>query len=120
MQTLVTGVRNGTYDDTGFHRVIPNFVVQGGDVRKPTGTGHSQPTGRTEFTRIRFLTGVVGLSNVGKDTEGSQFFITHSMQPQLDGTYTSFGHVIGGMDVVDSLLPGDRIVTAKIFADAAT
>ncbi len=120
VQTVVTGVRSGIYDDTGFHRVIPNFVVQGGDVREPTGKGHAQPTGRTEYTRIRFLTGVVGLSNVGKDTEGSQFFITHSMQPQLDGTYTSFGNVIGGMDVVDSLLPGDRIVTAKIFPDAAT
>jgi cyclophilin family peptidyl-prolyl cis-trans isomerase/HEAT repeat protein len=106
----------GRYDDTPFHRVVPNFVVQGGDVARGDGSGGPGYRLRTELTRIPFLRGTLGMASSGKDTEGSQFFITHTPQPHLDGGYTAFGWVVEGMEVVDRLQLGDRIVSARVVA----
>lgn len=101
------------YDGTVFHRVVPNFVIQGGD---PTGTGYGGPgySIRSEFSPMTFEAGMVGMASSGKDTEGSQFFITHSATPHLDGKYTIFGRVTDGMDVVDKIMIGDYIEDIKI------
>ncbi len=102
--------RKKYFDGTIFHRVVPNFVIQGGD---PTGTGYSGPgySIRTEIWPMSFDEYTVGMASSGKDTEGSQFFITHSPQLHLDGKYTIFGKVTGGMDVVDKIQIGDYIET---------
>jgi cyclophilin family peptidyl-prolyl cis-trans isomerase/HEAT repeat protein len=91
-----------------FHRVVPNFVIQGGD---PRGDGWGGPgfTLRSEFSMLPFETGTVGIASAGKDTEGSQFFITQSPQPHLDGRYTVVGRVVRGQEVVDRIQVGDRI-----------
>lgn len=104
----------GAYDGTHFHRVVPNFVVQGGDVSLGDGTGGPGFALPSEFTQIPFLRGVIGMASSGKDTEGSQFYLTHSMQPHLDGGYTSFGWVVSGEDVLDRLLEGDQILEARV------
>lgn len=102
--------RKKFYDGTVFHRVVPNFVIQGGD---PSGTGYGGPgySIRTETGLMNFNEYTVGMASSGKDTEGSQFFITHSPQPHLDGRYTVFGIVIEGRDVVDEIQVGDIIET---------
>ncbi|WP_347402659.1 peptidylprolyl isomerase [Corallococcus macrosporus] len=106
--------RKGYFRGITFHRVVPDFVAQGGDPRGDGegGPGHSI---RCEITHAKFVRGTVGMALSGKDTGGSQFFITHSPQPHLDGRYTAFGQVEKGMDVVDALLEGtvidDVIVT---------
>jgi len=96
----------GFFDRLTFHRVVPNFVIQGGD---PRGDSWGSPgyAIRSEFNQRHFLRGTVGMASAGKDTEGCQFFITHSEQPQLDGRYTVFGQVTSGMDVVDAIQEGD-------------
>ncbi len=96
-----------------FHRVVPNFVVQGGD---PRGDGWGGPgySIRSEFSPFYFERGTLGMASAGKDTEGSQFFITHSPQPHLDGRYTIFGKVRDGMDVVDRLQVGDLITRVTV------
>jgi peptidylprolyl isomerase len=103
----------GFYDGLIFHRVVPNFVIQGGD---PRGDGWGGPgyTMRSEFGRARYERGMVGVASAGKDTEGCQFFVTHSRQPHLDGRYTIFGRVVSGMEVVDRIQIGDRIVRMKL------
>lgn len=108
---------DGAYDDTPFHRVVPNFVVQGGDVARGDGSGGPGYRLRTELTRIPFLRGTLGMASSGKDTEGSQFFITHTPQPHLDGGYTAFGWVVEGMEVVDLLQVGDRLVSARVVPE---
>ena len=104
---------SGYYDGTIFHRVIPDFVAQGGD---PTGNGWGGPgySIRCEYSEVPYVRGTVGMATSGKDTGGSQFFITHSPQPHLDGRYTVFGQVIEGMDVVDQLVIGDKIISVTI------
>ena len=104
-------VRKRYYDQLTFHRVIPDFVVQGGD---PRGDGNGGPgyTILSEWTPSPFKRGVVGMAHAGKDTPGSQFFITHTRHPHLDGGYTVFARVTEGMEIVDALLPEDWI--AKI------
>ncbi len=99
--------REGFYDGVTFHRVIPDFVAQGGD---PTGTGSGGPgyTLPAEFSDVPFKRGTVGLARSDNpDSGGSQFFIAYSDQPNLNGLYTVFGRVVEGMDVVDSLTPRD-------------
>jgi len=88
------------------HRVVPNFVIQTGD---PRGDGWGGPgyAIRSEFSRLRYTRGMVGMASSGTDTEGSQFFITHSEQPHLDGKYAIFARVKSGMEVVDALQVGD-------------
>jgi len=101
------------FDGLSFHRVVPNFVIQGGD---PRGDGWGGPgySIRSEFGLINYARGMVGVASAGKDTEGCQFFITHSDQPHLDGRYTIFGEVVSGMEVVDRIQVGDRIVKMEI------
>lgn len=96
------------FDDTEFHRVIGNFVIQGGD---PTGTGFGGPgySIRGEYSPLPYERGTLGMASSGKDTEGSQFFITHSRTPHLDSKYTIFGKVTSGMDVVDRILVGNKL-----------
>ncbi len=108
VQSFVKLAEKKFYDGTIFHRVVPNFVIQGGD---PTGTGFGGPgySIRTEISLSGFEEYSVGMASSGKDTEGSQFFITHSPQPHLDGRYTMFGRVIEGKDVVDKIQVGDKI-----------
>ncbi len=104
---------SGYYNGTIFHRVVPNFVIQGGD---NTGTGFGSPdySIRSEFSPLNYERGVVGMASSGKDTEGSQFFITHTPQYHLDGKYTIFGFVTDGMEVVDKIIVGDKIESVKI------
>ncbi len=105
--------RQGSYDGVLFHRVVPDFVVQAGD---PGGTGWGGPgyTIRDEFCPLPFGRGTLGMARAGKDTAGSQWFITHSSQPHLDGHYTIFGQVTQGWDVLDSIEQGDRVQTISI------
>lgn len=115
VQTVARLAEAGKYDGVPFHRVISNFVVQTGDFTNRDGTGNAGFTIETEATLIPFLRGVIGMAREPrKDTEDSQFFITHSMQPHLSGDYTAFGWVVKGMDVVDRIAQGDTLVHASI------
>ncbi|HEX4963888.1 MAG TPA: peptidylprolyl isomerase [Thermoanaerobaculia bacterium] len=98
----------GYFDGLSFHRVVPDFVIQGGD---PKGDGSGGPgyTIRDEINRLRYTRGAVGMALAGPDTGGSQFFIALSPQPHLDGGYTVFGQVVGGDDVLDQIRLGERI-----------
>ncbi len=106
--TFASLIRKKFYNGLNCHRVVPNFVVQGGD---PRGDGWGGPgfAIRSEFGYATYDRGFVGVASSGKDTEGCQFFVTHSKQPHLDGRYTIFGKVSVGMGVVDQLQIGDRI-----------
>lgn len=97
-----------------FHRVVPNFVVQGGCPRGD-GLGSEDYSIRSEFANLNYKAGSVGMASAGKDTEGVQFFITHTATPHLDGRYTIFAEVVEGMDVVHQLVVGDRIVETEIL-----
>jgi cyclophilin family peptidyl-prolyl cis-trans isomerase len=112
--TFVKLARKRFYDGLQFHRVVPNFVIQGGD---PRGDGWGGPgfAIRSEISFAHFERGMVGIASAGKDTEGCQFFITHIPTPHLDGRYTIFGRVINGQDVVDRIQIGDSI--KKITVD---
>src|SRR6266705_860634 len=96
------------FDGSRWHRVVPNFVVQGGD---PRGDGWGGPgfVLRDEVNPTRYEVGTMGMALSGPDTGGSQFFVTHAPQPHLDGTYTVFGRVIAGFDVLAAIAQGDRI-----------
>ncbi len=101
-------VRKNFYNGLTFHRLVPNFVIQGGD---PRGDGWGGPgfAIRSEFSLVSFARGAAGIASAGKDTEGCQFFITHQPIPHLDGRYTVFGRVLNGQDVVDRIQIGDTI-----------
>jgi cyclophilin family peptidyl-prolyl cis-trans isomerase/HEAT repeat protein len=101
-------VDRGYYAGTRWHRVVPNFVIQDGD---PRGDGSGGPGHaiRDEINALRYVRGALGMALSGPDTGGSQFFITHSPQPHLDGGYTIFGRVADGMDVVDRVVQEDPI-----------
>ena len=106
--------REGFFDGLSFHRVVPNYVVQGGDPRHDSEGGPGY-TLRDELNELPYLRGTVGMALDWRDTGGSQFFITHSPQPHLDGRYTAFGRVVAGMEVVDALRPGDRILRILVW-----
>jgi peptidylprolyl isomerase len=114
MNLLKLAAQRGLYRGVPFHRVVPNFVIQGGD---PRGDGWGGPghTIRSEFSPLRYETGTVGMASAGKDTEGSQFFITHSPQPHLDGRYTILGRVVQGQDVVDRLQADERLFNIVVL-----
>jgi len=105
---------SGFYNGLKFHRVIPNFMIQGGD---PTGTGAGGPgyTIKCEINPRKHGTGALSMAHAGKDTGGSQFFITHSPQPHLDGKHTVFGQVEKGQDVVNKIKQGDKMKKVKVF-----
>ena len=105
--------REGFYDGVIFHRVVPGFVIQGGD---PTGTGSGGPGYRfeDEFSARLHGTGALSMANAGPNTNGSQFFITFSPQPHLDGKHSVFGELIQGMDVMLTIREGDAIKTIRI------
>lgn len=107
-------VKSGFYDGKFFHRVVPDFVIQGGC---PRGDGWGAPdwTQRSEFSPFRkFERGAMGLASVGNDTEGFQIFITHCATPHLDGRYTVFGQVVNGLEVVDAIAVGDKILKVNL------
>jgi len=114
MSTLKLATRQGFYRGLTFHRIVPTFVVQGGD---PRGDGWGGPgyAIRSEFSPLTYEPGTLGVASAGRDTEGSQFFITQTPQPHLDGRYTIFGKVTSGMDVVDKLQIDDRIFDLKVM-----
>jgi cyclophilin family peptidyl-prolyl cis-trans isomerase/HEAT repeat protein len=102
---------DGFYDGKSFHRIVPNFVAQGGCPRGD-GYGGLDYSIRSELAALKYdEEGYLGMASAGKDTEGVQFFITHSPTPHLDGKYTIFAKVVEGMDVVHELLVGDKITT---------
>jgi cyclophilin family peptidyl-prolyl cis-trans isomerase len=102
-------INDGFYNNKTFHRVVPNFVAQGGCPRGD-GWGSSDRTIRSEFSPLKYDdAGWVGMARSGKDTETCQFFVTHSPAPHLDGSYAIFAKVISGMDVVLNLTVGDKI-----------
>jgi peptidyl-prolyl cis-trans isomerase B (cyclophilin B) len=103
------------YNGVTFHRVIEDFVIQGGD---PTGTGMGGPGYKFEDeckgNPLKHERGVISMANAGPNTNGSQFFITHSPQAHLNGKHTVFGKVINGLDVLDSIEQGDAMVEVTI------
>ena len=106
--------KRGFYNGVTFMRVVPNFVIQGGDPRNDMEGGPGYQI-RCEINMRPYTAGTVGMALSGKDTGGSQFFITHSPQPHLDGGYTVFGQVVDGMDVVNRLARGDVIQRVEII-----
>jgi cyclophilin family peptidyl-prolyl cis-trans isomerase len=107
----------GYFDGLTFHRVVPNFVIQGGD---PRGDGFGGPGHqiRCEINQRPYVRGTLGMALDGKDTGGSQFFITHTPQPHLDGGYTVFGQVVEGMDLVDQVVQGEVIREVRVVTSA--
>ncbi len=109
--------RDGKYNNVPFHRVIKDFMIQGGDYENHNGTGgkswFGEPIKNEIDSKLTHKRGMVSMANAGPDTNGSQFFIVHKDSPFLDGSYSIFGEVIKGLDVVDKIaetktLPGDR------------
>jgi peptidyl-prolyl cis-trans isomerase B (cyclophilin B) len=109
-------INKGYYNRLTFHRVIPNFMIQGGC---PVGNGTGGPgyAIKCEINPKKHLTGTLSMAHAGKDTGGSQFFITHSPQPHLDGVHTVFGQVSEGMDVVNAIRQGDVMKHVKVVEE---
>jgi cyclophilin family peptidyl-prolyl cis-trans isomerase len=107
-------VNAGFYNGIYFHRVVPGFVIQAGDPRGDGwgGPGYSIPC---EYNDIFYERGVVGMAHAGKDTGGSQFFITHTPQPHLNGRHTAFGKVVSGLEITDRIEIYDRIIRAELI-----
>jgi peptidyl-prolyl cis-trans isomerase B (cyclophilin B) len=109
------------YDGTAFHRVIPNFMIQGGDPNTKTGKGRAGTGGpgytikcETSRNTHRHVAGTLSMAHAGKDTGGSQFFICHTPQPHLDGVHTVFGQVTKGQDVVNKIAQNDRVTSVRV------
>ncbi|MCH2090816.1 MAG: peptidylprolyl isomerase [Pseudoxanthomonas sp.] len=115
---FVNLAKRGFYDGLNFHRVIADFMIQGGC---PEGSGRGGPGYRFEdetTNGVRHERGVLSMANAGPNTNGSQFFITHVPTPWLDGKHTVFGKVTEGLDVVDAVKQGDLINKVTIDGDA--
>ena len=118
VQNFTKLAKDGFYDGIIFHRVIPDFMIQGGD---PTGTGTGGPgyTFEDEFNERKIVRGALAMANAGPDTNGSQFFIVVTdAAPWLDGKHTVFGRVTSGMDVVDTIVELPRDGRDKPTEDA--
>lgn len=116
---FVNLAQRGFYDGIVFHRVIPDFMVQTGD---PTGTGRGGPGYRfrdeIDMSLKHTGPGTLSMANAGPNTNGSQIFITHVETPWLDGKHAVFGKVVSGMDVVNAIAQGDKMVSVRIEGDA--
>ena len=115
---FVNLARRGFYDGLNFHRVIPDFMIQGGC---PEGSGRGGPGYKFEDEAnngLRHDRGVLSMANAGPNTNGSQFFITHVATPWLDGKHTVFGKVVEGLEAVDKVQQGDHIRSVRIEGDA--
>ena len=114
VENFVTLAKKGFYDGLAFHRVEPNFVVQGGDP-KGNGTGGPGYTIKAEFNKQQHVRGAVAMArSQSPDSAGSQFYVTLAPAHFLDGQYTVFGKVTSGMDVVDKIRKGDKMKSVKI------
>lgn len=115
---FVNLIERGYYDGLTFHRVIGDFMIQGGD---PEGKGYGGPGYRFDDEFVPTLRhdrpGILSMANAGPGTNGSQFFITHLPTPHLDGRHTVFGKVIAGQEVVNAIRQGDKIVKALVAGD---
>ena len=112
---------SGFYDGTKFHRVIPNFMIQGGDPYSKTGKGRVGTGGpgymikcETATNVHKHVAGTLSMAHAGKDTGGSQFFICHSPQRHLDGVHTVFGQVTKGMDAVNAIRQDDELTSVRV------
>ena len=112
VKNFVDLANKGFYDGLTFHRVIDDFMIQGG-CPKGTGTGGPGYTINCEINPNKHLAGTLSMAHAGPNTGGSQFFICHSPQPHLDGVHTTFGQT-ENMDVVNAIRKGDKIVSVKI------
>lgn len=110
---IADAARRGLYDGTIWHRVVTAFVVQGADPRG-SGWGDDGFRLKDEVNRLPFVRGTLGMPKAGPDTGGVQLFVSLVPTPHLDGRYTAFGRVLSGMEVLDNLQPGDKIVTARL------
>jgi cyclophilin family peptidyl-prolyl cis-trans isomerase len=119
VNNFVCLAEDGYYDGVTFHRVIKDFMIQGGD---PTGTGRGGPgyNFKDEFDpKLKHdHPGVLSMANSGPNTNGSQFFITHVPTPWLDGKHSVFGQVISGQDIVNTIEQGDVILSVRIAVDS--
>ena len=110
------------YDGTRFHRVISNFVIQGGDPLSKDPKNPRVGTGgpgyaikcETDTSKHKHAAGSLSMAHAGKNTGGSQFFVAHSPQPHLDGVHTVFGQVTSGMDIVNAIRQGDVITSIRV------
>lgn len=117
VENFVTLTKKGFYNGLTFHRVVPGFVVQGGDP-KGNGTGGPGYTVKAEFNTRKHERGTVAMArSQHPDSAGSQFYITYGPQPHLDGNYTVFGRVTSGMEHVDRIKPGDRMGSVVIVEE---
>ena len=115
VENFVTLAKKGFYDNLTFHRVVPDFVVQGG-CPKGDGTGGPGHTVKAEFNKQKHVRGSVAMArSQHPDSAGSQFYITYAAQPHLDNNYTVFGKVTSGMEHVDRIKQGDRMKTVEII-----
>jgi cyclophilin family peptidyl-prolyl cis-trans isomerase len=114
VRNFVTLARRGYFDSLWVHRVVPDFVIQDGD---PTGTGSGGPghTIRCEYNQLRYESGMVGMALSGKDTGGSQWFVTLSPQPHLNGRYTIFARVTSGLEVARQVTQGARVFRVELL-----
>lgn len=115
VDNFVKLINQGFYNGLNFHRVIPNFVIQGGC---PNGNGTGGPgytiRCETEGNPHKHVRGSLSMAHAGKDTGGSQFFVCHSPQPHLDGIHTVFGQLTGGFEVLDAIRAGDRMTQVAV------
>jgi peptidylprolyl isomerase/peptidyl-prolyl cis-trans isomerase B (cyclophilin B) len=117
VENFVTLARRGFYDGLTFHRVVPGFVVQGGDP-KGDGTGGPGHTVKAEFNARKHVRGTLAMArSQHPDSAGCQFYITYGPQPHLDGNYTVFGQVVAGMEHVDGIKQGDRMRSVTIVEE---
>ena len=117
VENFVTLAKKGFYNGLVFHRVVPDFVVQGG-CPQGNGTGGPGYTIKAEFNKQQHLRGTVAMArSQSPDSAGSQFYICYGPTPHLDGNYTVFGRVVSGMEHVDRIKQGDRMKTVSIVEE---